>query len=115
MAAETIAVRNAQANHPAKFSEQFLMPPAAPILMKMGLVGLTLEQATRLRTKAVFTWCFEPAEQFGPDVVTNPSLSPPAGGEHAWQTVAPVRCPRSGSPAEVTMETMDPRCDGLGV
>ena len=39
-------------------------------------------------------WCFEPAEQLDPDIATNPSLSPPFLGEHAWQTVASVRCPR---------------------
>src|SRR5687768_8537671 len=91
------------------------MPPAAPILMKMGWVGLTLEQAIRLRTKAVFTWCGEPAEQFGQDVVTRPSLSPPALGEHAWQTVAPVRCPRSGSLPEATLETIYFSCAGLDI
>ena len=92
------------------------MPPgAAPILMKMGSFGLTLDPATRLRSEAVFTWCFEPEEQFGPDVVTNPSLSPPALGEHAWQTVAPVRCPRSGSLPEATMETIYFSCAGLDI
>src|SRR4051794_22087832 len=88
---------------------------AAPILMKMRLGGIMREQAIRLRTKAVFTWCFEPAEQFGQDVVTNPSLSPPALGGHAWQTVAAVRCPRSGSLLEATMETISSSCAGLDV
>src|SRR5512135_2220638 len=98
------------------FSEQFLMPPgAAPILMKMGSFGLTLDHANRLRSKAVLTRCFEPVEQFGPDVATIPSLSPSFLGEHAWQTVASVRCPRSGSRPEATMETIYPCCAGLDI
>jgi transposase len=92
------------------------MPPeAAPILMKMGSFRLTLDHAIRLRSKAVFTRCFEPVEQSGPDVATNPSLSPPSLGEHAWQTVASVRCPRSGSLPEATMETIYPCCAGLDI
>ena len=92
------------------------MPPgAAPILMKMGSFGLTLDHAIRLRFKAVFTRCFEPVEQFGPDVATNPSSSPSFLGEHAWQTVASVRCPRSRSRPETTMETIYPCCAGLDI
>src|SRR5262245_65897416 len=92
------------------------MPPrAAPILMKMESFGLRLDHAIRLRSKAVFTRCFEPVEQFGPDIATNPSLSPPFLGEHAWQTVASVRRPRSGSFPEATMENINPCCAGLDV
>src|SRR5512142_1572611 len=96
--------------------EQFFMPPrAAPILTKRESFGLILDHAIRLRSKAVLTRCFEPVEQFGPDVATNPSLSPSFLGEHAWQTVASVRCPRSGSRPEATMETIYPCCAGLDI
>jgi len=29
-------------------------------------------------------WCLEPEEESDPDIATNPSLSPPPAGEHAW-------------------------------
>ena len=38
--------------------------------------------------RSFVVWCFEPAEQFDPDIATNPRLSPPPPGEHAWQTMA---------------------------
>ncbi len=80
---------------------------------KMRSFRLTLDHAIRLRSKAVFAWCFEPAEQFGPDVATKLSLSPSFLGEHAWQTAASVRCPRSGSLPEAALETISPCCAGL--
>jgi len=83
--------------------------------MKNRSLGVILGRRGRSRLEVVWDWCFEPAEQSDPDIVTNPSLSPPPVGEHAWQTVSSSDVPGGGPHPEETMETLYPRCAGLDV
>src|SRR5438105_2233487 len=67
-------------------------------------------------------WCVEPEKEPGPDlgptVTSDPTLSPPARGEHAEQTACRLRgrpidrTPRSGATA---MEILHRCCAGLDV
>src|SRR5947208_652414 len=63
-----------------------------------------------------WVWCLEPAEQVDPDIATNPRVSPPLVGEHAWQTVASFDVLRiRAAPGGTTMETIARCCAGLDV
>ena len=70
----------------------------------------------RLRMQVGLVWCPEPEEEVDPDIVTNPRLSPPLAGEHAWETVASFDVLRGrAAPGDLAMETLYTRCAGLDV
>ena len=62
------------------FSEELVMPLRGTHPDEKSAVPGYAGRGTRPRTKVVRLWCFEPEEEFDPDIVTNPSLSPPVSG-----------------------------------
>src|SRR5437588_9519548 len=90
--------------------------------MKMASGGCILGRCLVLGVRPFCLWCIEPGNEPGPDlgptVMSDPTLSPPARGEHAEQTACRLR----GRPADRTplhgataMEALHRCCAGLDV
>src|SRR5512143_381310 len=97
--------------------EQLVMPRSRhPEIMKTAS-GWRYHESSGLTSdrRSFVLWCFEPAEQFDPDIATNPRLSPPPLGSTHGRLLPRSMSSGVGSPGEATMETIYPRCAGLDV
>src|SRR5262245_48579990 len=91
---------------------------AAPESMKMereGASSVILEDTSPPDEGRLRNWCGEPARKFGPDIATNPRLSPPLAESTHNRLFDPRMSSGAGTQPEDLMEPLYPCCAGLDV